>query len=96
MAALERVLGEGQPVYVGLDLNALAAPGDESEDASFTYAELHSLLRGIGERYAVAGMDLVGANPLKPGWNATAMTAVHLLLTGLSAAKDQSEREARP
>ena len=96
MAALERYLGEGQRVYVGLDLNALAAPGDESEGERFDYAELHSLLRRIGERYAIAGLDLVGANPLESGWNATAMTAVHLLLTGLSAAKDQDMGEARP
>jgi agmatinase len=96
MAALEQYLSEGQRVYVGLDLNALAAPGDESEGERFDYSELHSLLRGIGERYIIAGMDLVGANPLKSGWNATAMTAVHLLLTGLSAAKDRIIGEARP
>ncbi len=100
MAALDRYLGEGQRVYVGLDLNALPAPGasavDEPECENFAYAELHSLLRGIGERYVIAGMDLVGANPLKPGWGATAMTAVHLLLTGLSAAKDRTEGGGRP
>ena len=96
MAALERFLGQGRRVYVGLDLNALAAPGDDAEDDIFEYAELHALLRGIGERYTIAGMDLVGANPLKPGWGATAMTAVHLLLTGLSAAKDRGIGEPRP
>jgi agmatinase len=96
MAALERYLGEGERVYVGLDLNALAGPGDGSDAERFAYAELHKLLRGIGERYTIAGLDLVGANPLRSGWGTTAMTAVHLLLTGLSAAKDQSLWEARP
>ena len=94
--ALEDYLYEGQRVYVGLDLNALAGPDDEGEGDFFDYSELHSLLRAIGERCTIAGLDLVGANPLKPGWNATAMTAVHLLLTGLSAALDGDMKEPRP
>jgi agmatinase len=100
MAALERCLGDSRHVYVGLDLSVLGGPGDAAGDGpgpeSLAYCELHSLLRGIGERYGVAGLDLVGANPLKPGWNATAMTAVHLLMTALSAAKDRDEGEAKP
>jgi agmatinase len=96
LAALERHVGDCRRVYVGVHLNALAAPGDGPEGERFGYAELHSLLCGIGERYAIAGMDLTGANPLKPAWGATAMTAVHLLLTGLSAAKDRDRGEARP
>lgn len=96
LAALDRHLGDAGRVYVGLDLSALAAPGDAPGDERFEYAELHSLLCGIGGRYAVAGMDLTGANPLKPGWGATAMTAVHLLLTALGAAKDRDGKEARP
>ncbi|WP_206366523.1 arginase family protein [Sphingomonas gei] len=97
MAALEQCLDDGMRVYVGLDLDALVAPGDADgpESAHFAYAELHALLCGIGERYTIAGFDLVGANPLRPGWGATAMTAVHLLLTGLSAAKDRRGAEAR-
>lgn len=100
MAALERNLGAGPRVYVGLDLNALAGPGAstgaEAGSGDFSYAELHSLLRGIGERYTIAGMDFVGAKPLEPCWGATAMTAIHLLLTAISAAKDQAAAEGRP
>lgn len=79
--AVPRHLDPGERVYVGLDLAAL--------ESGFTYAQLHELLLGIGERYAIAGLSLVGARPQEEGWGATAMTAIHLLLTGLSAAKDQ-------
>jgi agmatinase len=96
MAAVERCLDDGERVYVGLDLNGLAGPGDAPEGDRFDYSELHSLLRAIGGRCAMAGLDLVGANPLRPGWNAIAMTAVHLLLTGLGAATDGKAREPRP
>lgn len=80
-------LDPGERVYVGVDLAAL--------ELGFTYSELHERLRGIGERYAIAGVSLVGAKPQAEGWGATAMTAIHLLLTALSAAKDQIGTQAK-
>jgi agmatinase len=97
-AALDECLGDARRVYVSLDLASLAQPGDPGhagdECDRFGYPELHSLIHEIGTRHIIAGMDVVGANPLRPGWNASAMTAVHLLLTGLSAAKDGHPAES--
>lgn len=95
VAALGQHLDEQQRVYVGLDMSALAMSGNPTDgdpgSQRFTYAELHSVLCGIGAKYAIAGLDLVGLNPLKSGWGVASMTAVHLLLTALSSAKDQHE-----
>lgn len=95
VAALGKYLEDGQRIYVGLDMNALEMPtataDRDPESGRFAYTELHSILCGIGAKYSIAGLDLVGSNPLQAGWGVASMTAVHLLLTALSAAKDQHE-----
>ncbi|MDQ2893927.1 MAG: arginase family protein [Pseudomonadota bacterium] len=94
IAALVPYLADRQTIHLGIDMNALAVPGGDAVDGPepehLSYGELHALLCGIGDRYAIASMDVVGLNPLTPGWRATANAALHLLLTGLSAARDRT------
>lgn len=91
-AALTPHLPPGQRIYLGVDMAALATPlADTDADgaALFEYARLHALVCGIGAAHPIAGLDLVGLNPSAPCWRSTAMTALHLLMTALSAAKDR-------
>lgn len=89
-AALEHALvpqlGEGRRVHVGIDVDALAHAGDSRP--SFAYRQVHALLCRLGRAHRIASVDLCGINPWAPCWGAVSMTAVHLLLTALSAAKD--------
>ena len=89
VAALTPHLLPGQPIYLGVDMAALATPASDADGAAlFDYARLHTLVCGIGAAHPIVGLDLVGLNPSAPCWRTTAMTALHLLLTALSAAKD--------
>lgn len=92
ISALKRHLKVGQKVYLGVDMNALEAPGGAAagdfECDRFNYADVHSLLCDIGTTYSIVGLDLVGLNPLKDDWGVTSMTALHILLTAISAAKN--------
>lgn len=94
VAVLVPVLGRQRTVYLSLDMSALSLPGDPTDDqfqsTRFTYAQLHAILCGIGDEYQIVGIDLVGLNPSKPGWPVVSMTAVHLLITALSAACNRS------
>lgn len=90
-AALTPHLLPGQRIYLGVDMAALANPVTDTDAegaALFDYARLHALVCGIGAVHPIVGLDLVGLNPSAPCWRTTAMTALHLLLTALSAAKD--------
>jgi agmatinase len=93
---LEPLLKAGQRVYLCLDLNALQMPGDTQVDNAdcvrFSYPELHALLCEFGARYSIAGLGLVGSNPSRGNWGVVGMTAIHLLLTAMSAAKDRHEQ----
>ena len=91
-AALTPHLAPGQRIYLGVDMAALATPvADRDADgaALFDYARLHMLVCGLGATHPIVGLDLVGLNPSAPCWRSGAMTALHLLLTALSAAKDR-------
>ncbi|NOT87893.1 MAG: hypothetical protein HOP03_06910 [Lysobacter sp.] len=94
-AALAPHLLPGQRIYLGVDMAALATPASDADGvALFDYARLHALVCGIGAAHPIAGLDLVGLNPSAPCWRTTAMTALHLLLTALSAAKDPHAPQA--
>ena len=75
-------------VHVGIDVEALARAGDEGAFPSLAYRDVHALLLAIGRSRRIVSVDLCGLNPWGPAWNAVSMTALHLLLTVLSAAKD--------
>jgi agmatinase len=90
IAALASRLSPGQPVYLGLDLGIVDTVGEDGGDrpARLDYAEAHALLCAIGATCSIRGLDLVGLNPTRPCWGVAAMTALHLLVTAISAAKD--------
>lgn len=84
-------LHDKQNIYISLDMNSLELPNLPATDDCFEYADIHSILCDIGSTYSIVGLDLVGLNPSKNYWRATSMTAVHILLTALSAAEDQHD-----
>jgi agmatinase len=75
-------------VHVGIDVDALAKASDGSSSPSHAYAEVHALLLAIGRAHRIVSVDLCGADPGMACWGTVAMTALHLLLTALGAAKD--------
>lgn len=79
---------ERRRVHVGIDIDSLAKASDSSSLPSHTYAEVHALLLALGRSYRIVSVDLCGADPGVPCWGGVAMTALHLLLTALGAAKD--------
>ncbi|WIG97552.1 arginase family protein [Myxococcus sp. SDU36] len=91
--ALARCLADCPRVYVSMDIRALAPPGGRDDgvapSAHFEYTELHRLLCQIGAQCQIVGMDLVGCTPMARCWGVTSMTALHVLLTAMSAAKDR-------
>lgn len=97
VVALAARLPPAQPIYLSLDLSVLAGVGDRlggdahTQGQRFDYPELHGLLCALGAAHPIVGLDVVGAVPARPGWNVAAMTALHLVLTALSAAKDRHE-----
>lgn len=89
-AALARHLTDGQRVYLGLGMNALQTLArDDDAQGRFTYEQMHSLIHDIGVKYSIVGLDLIRLNPLHADHRVASMTAVHLLIAALSAAKDQ-------
>lgn len=92
-AALARCLADCRQVYVSVDIRSLEPPGGSDDGVSpnerFAYAELHRLLCLIGANRQIVGMDLVGCIPMARCWGVTSMTALHVLLTAMSAAKDR-------
>jgi agmatinase len=92
-AALARCLANCRQVYVRVDIRSLEAPGESDDGVApserFAYAELHRLLGLIGAQCQIVGMDLVGGIPMARCWGVTSMTALHVLLTAMSAAKDR-------
>ncbi len=95
--ALDHHLGTRPTIHLGVDMDALAAPGEEAAGeppySRFSYPELHSLIVGIGERCVIASIDIAGLNPLRPGWRVMATACLHLLLIALSAAKDPASKD---
>ncbi|ATB48341.1 agmatinase (speB) [Corallococcus macrosporus DSM 14697] len=91
--ALVRCLADCPRVYLSMDIRSLAPPGGSADGAApsthFEYAELHRLLCLLGAHCQIVGMDLVGCTPMARCWGVTAMTALHVLLTAMSAAKDR-------
>ncbi|WP_426752825.1 arginase family protein [Myxococcus sp. Y35] len=92
-AALARCLSDCRHVYVSVDIRSLEPPGGSDDGVApserFAYAELHRLLGLIGAQCQIVGMDLGGCIPMARCWGVTSMTALHVLLTALSAAKDR-------
>lgn len=81
---------ERRRVHVGIDIDSLAKASDSPSLPSHTYAEVHALLLAIGRRYRIVSVDLCGADPCMACWGGVAMTALHLLLTALGAAKEST------
>lgn len=75
-------------VHLGLDVDALARASDAASGASFVYRDVRALLAAIGRAYRIVSVDLCGSNPADPCWGPVSMTALHLLLVALGAAKD--------
>ncbi|MBX6350009.1 MAG: agmatinase [Clostridia bacterium] len=92
LAALAEALPAGEPVYVTIDIDGLDAalcPGTGSpEPDGLTYAEVKTLLRAVGDRMPIVGIDLVEVNPLLDPSGRTALVAAELLLEAISAAWD--------
>lgn len=88
--ALERFLADRRKVHVGVDVSGLARAADavDARLGRLTHAEAQDVLMSIGRRHEIVSMDIVGLNPANPGWRSDAMSALHLLLSALSAAKD--------
>jgi agmatinase len=92
-AALARSLADCRQVYVSVDVRSLEQPGGSDDGFApserFAYAELHRVLGLIGAQSQIVGLDLVGCIPRSRCWGVTSMTALHVLLTAMSAAKDR-------
>ncbi|MDI3270505.1 MAG: arginase family protein, partial [Bacillota bacterium] len=82
----------GLPVYVTLDIDGLdpsLAPGTGSpEPEGLTYTQAKALLRALGRRNPIVGIDLVEVNPYFDPTERTQLVGVALLLEALSAARD--------
>lgn len=92
LAALAEALPEGEPVYVTIDVDGLdpaLCPGTGSpEPDGLTYGEVKTVLRAVGDRMPIVGIDLVEVNPFLDPTGRTALIAAELLLEALSAAWD--------
>jgi agmatinase len=91
MAPLAAQLPSGQPIYLGIDARIVDTTGEDSTHAPgvrLDYPDMHALVCAIGAAYPIRGIDMVGLNPMSPDWPVAAMTALHVMLTAMSAAKD--------
>lgn len=79
---------ERRRVHVGIDIDSLAKASDSPSLPSHTYSEVRALLLALGRGYRIVSVDLCGADPGMACWGGVAMTALHLLLTALGAAKE--------
>lgn len=91
MAALAPALPAGTALHIGLDVRAMTSPFDVGDRATFGFSELRWLLEAMGKQYRIVSVDLVGLNPMQPGWNVSSVASLHLLLAMLSAALDRDE-----
>ncbi len=94
--ALRVLLPPALPVYVGIDASILRRPGGGDDDEGLDYAEIRDLLLALGHCRRIVGLDLVGLVPAHPAWNAMAMTALHVLVAAMSAARDARQEGAMP
>lgn len=92
--ALLALLPPALPVYVGIDASILRQPGGGDEDDGLDYGEIRDVLWDLGACRRIAGLDLVGLVPTHPAWNAMAMTALHVLVAAMSAARDARQEGA--
>lgn len=80
---------EGAPCYVSIDVDVFDpafAPGTSTPvPGGFALDQVQSILRTIGARQRVVGLDLVELNPERDVRDITAMLACEVLLTALGA-----------
>lgn len=92
VAPLAAQLPPGQPIYLGIDTGIVDTTGDDSSHgpgaARLDYPAVHALVCALGATYPIRGLDVVGLNPMRPDWPVAAMTALHVLVTAMSAAMD--------
>jgi len=83
---LLQALPEGQRVHLGLDLAVLGHPGQDAAPGHMSCQSVAELVRAIGTRCRITGLDLTGLVPARAGWNVAAATALQLLVLALDAA----------
>jgi agmatinase len=92
IAPLAAQLPPGQPVYLGIDIGIVDTMGDDCHHgpgaARLDYLQMHALVCAIGAAYPIRGLDVIGLNPMRSDWPVAAMTALHVLVTAISAAVD--------
>ncbi|WP_329892331.1 arginase family protein [Stenotrophomonas sp. SMYL11] len=76
----------GKPVHLGLNLDALDAPGEPLADERLRYQEVVDFIACIGAQCRIVSIDITGMTPMRPGWNVVAPTALHLLVLAMDAA----------
>lgn len=88
LAAVLGALPDDLPVYVSLNVNVLDpafAPGTSHPvPGGFSFDEVKQVLRTLGRRRELAGLDLVGVHPRRDVGSITSLSACHLLLATLS------------
>ncbi|RAP59457.1 hypothetical protein BTJ49_01995 [Oleiagrimonas sp. MCCC 1A03011] len=86
--SVEPAQGAARRVHVGIDMAVMANALDGTDSGLLDYRDVRDLLCMIGRTHTIVSLDLCGLNPWHPCWNTLSMTALHLLMTALSAAKD--------
>lgn len=87
------LLQPGERIYLGIDVGVLGVPGVARGSSQLTYAEVTQLIRSIGARCRIVGIDICGAVPARAGWNVTSMSVLHLLLLAIDAARPNAVLE---
>lgn len=94
------MVGDGTHCYVSIDINVLDpiyAPAIASPiPGGLAPNQLKELLRGIGKRARIAGMDLTEMNPAMERGILTATQAMELLIVGVGTAMWNRPRVALP
>jgi agmatinase len=82
---------EVENIYVTLDIDALdpsIAPGSGApEPGGLNYLQMRTILRGIGQKGKLVGMDVNEVNPMFDSMGITANVAVYMIIDMLGAAK---------
>ncbi|UPG89731.1 arginase family protein [Luteibacter aegosomaticola] len=74
------------PVHLGIDMAALAS----ATSTGFDYRTVRAIVTSVARNRRVISIDVCGLNPAHPCWGALAMTALHLLVAAVSAARGSS------
>jgi len=73
-------------VHLGIDMSAVRS----AATAGMDYRAIARTIARIGREHRIVSIDLCGLNPWQPCWGAVSMTALHLLVAAMSAAKDDA------